>query len=286
MQIRPIILSALLAVTAHALAAQPGIPGQYRMNGFAVGCQANTFSLFSVLEAIEKTAQAGGRIIEFFPDQKLSREEPHVLWNHNASDAVIAQVQAKLKETRILAVNYGVVPVPKEEEGARRVFDFARKMGLRAITTESVESVDTLERLAKEYDIAVAFHHHPRRPDRPDYKLWDPQFIASLVRGRDRRIGACVDTGNWTRSGVRPLEGLRILKGRIIAVHLKDMNKFGVRDAHEVPFGAGASEVAACLKELVSQRFSGTIAVEYEFNREDNLAEVRKCIEFLGNYRR
>jgi sugar phosphate isomerase/epimerase len=271
----------VLLIGAQAVLARQNISGGYRVNGFAVGCQANTFSRFTVFEAIEKTAQAGGRIIEFYPDQKLSREQPEVLWNHDASDRVIENVKAKLREHDLLAVNYGVVPVPKDEPGARRVFDFARKMGLRAITTESVESIDTLEKLAKEYDIAVAYHHHPRRAERPEYRLWDPNFMASLLKGRDSRIGACVDTGNWTRSGVRPLDALKILSGRVIAVHLKDMTEFGVNNAHEVPFGTGASEVAACLAELRHQRFAGDIAIEYEFNRDDNLAEVRQCIDFV-----
>ena len=64
-----LVAAALLTVLACGTApAQHDIPRKYTINGFAVGCQANSFSRFSVLEAIEKTAQAGGRIIEFYPD--------------------------------------------------------------------------------------------------------------------------------------------------------------------------------------------------------------------------
>ena len=67
-------------VTAFVLAgrltiASP-IPEDARIAGFGVGSQAYTFNRFSVFEAIEKTAQAGGKLIEFFPGQKLSVEEP------------------------------------------------------------------------------------------------------------------------------------------------------------------------------------------------------------------
>lgn len=277
------LLQILACLSAQA---QPDIPRRFMINGFAVGCQANTFSRFTVIEAIEKTAQAGGKIIEFYPDQKLSPEQPGILWNHTASEQVMAQVRAKLDQSRIRAVAYGVVSIPNDEPAARRVFEFARKMEMRTLITESVDSIDLLEQLAKEYDLAVAYHHHPRRPNEPNYRLWDPNYIAGLVKGRDRRIGACADTGNWTRSGVRPVEGLRVLKSRILCVHLKDMTEFGKRDAHEVPFGTGASDIKGCLDELLAQGFRGDIAVEYENNPADNLEEVTRCIEFVKNFRR
>jgi len=267
-------------------AAQPEIPRQYRINGFAIGCQAYTFNRFTVFEAIEKTASAGAKVIEFYPGQSLSKEESKVLWNHDASDEVIAKVKAKLNQHGMKAVNYGVVEIPKDEAGARKVFDFARKMGLRAITTESTESIDTIEKLVKEYDIAVAYHNHPRRPDNPNYKVWDPNYIAQLVKGRDRRIGACADTGHWTRSGIKPVEALKILKGRIISAHVKDLNEFGKTEAHDVPYGTGVSTVKECLDELVAQGFRGNISIEYEHNWENSVPEVAKCIEFVKNYRR
>jgi len=100
--------------------------------GFAVGCQAWTFNRFSVFEAIDKTAEAGGKVIEFYPGQKLSKEQPDIKFDHNASDDIIAKVKAKLAEKGIRAVNYGVVGIPKEEAGARKVFEFAKKLDLTA----------------------------------------------------------------------------------------------------------------------------------------------------------
>ena len=35
-----------------------------------------------------------------------------------------------------------------------------------------------------------------RRPNDESYKVWDPNYIAALVKGRDPRIGACADTGH------------------------------------------------------------------------------------------
>src|SRR5438552_2281973 len=91
------------------------IPDECKQSGFAIGCQAYTFNHFSVFEAIEKTAEAGGKVIEFYPGQKLSKEEPGVAWDHNASPETIQKVKDKLAEHKIKAVNYGVVGVPKDE---------------------------------------------------------------------------------------------------------------------------------------------------------------------------
>lgn len=278
----------VIAATALAIAivnsnGEVKIPDKYKTGGFAIGCQAYTFNRFTAFEAIEKTAEAGGKVIEFYPGQRLSKEEPNVRVDHNASDEVIAKLKEKLAKHGIIAVNYGVVGIPRDEAGARKVFEFAKKMGMRAITTESTESIDTIEKLVKEYDICVGYHNHPRQENNPNYKVWDPNYIAELVKNRDRRIGAAADTGHWLRSNLKPVECLRILKGRIISVHLKDLHKMG-RDAHDVPFGTGVADIKAILDELKSQNFEGNISIEYEYNWDNNVPEVKQCIDFVRKY--
>ena len=162
--------------------------------------------------------------------------------------------------------------------------EFAKKLGLYGITTESVESIDTIEKLVKEYDVRVGFHDHPKRPKDPNYKLWDPNFILSVVKDRDPRIGSCADTGHWVRSGLKPVECLRILKGRIISSHLKDLNEFGKIEAHDLPYGTGMSDVPAILDELKRQHFEGNISVEYEYNWENSVPDVAQCIGFVRGY--
>ena len=269
----------LAALTCASIQAEK-IPDEFKTGGFAIGAQAYTFNRFSVFEAIEKTAAAGGKIIEFFPGQKLSKEEPGVKWDHNSSDEVIAKVKAKLDQHHLKAVNYGVVGIPKEEEPARKIFEFAKKMGLHGVTTESTESIDTIEKMVKEYDIKVGFHEHGRQPRNPNYKVWDPWYILSVCKDRDPRIGACADTGHWLTSGLNPVYCLRVLKGRVMSSHLKDKTDFG-EGQHDVPYGTGVGEIARCLEELKKQGFEGNISVEYEYNWDDNVPDVKQCIGFV-----
>jgi len=259
------------------------IPDDCRTGGFAIGCQAWTFNHYSVLEAIDKTAEVGGKVIEFFPGQKFSADKPDLKWDHNATDEMITEVQARLKKDGIRAVNYGVVGIPNNEADARKIFEFAKKLDLYAITTESVESIDVIEKLVKEFDIRVGFHDHPKRADDPNYKMWDPNYVLSVVKDRDARIGSCADTGHWVRSGLNPVDCLKILEGRIISSHLKDLNEKSP-DAHDVPYGTGVSDVPAILAELKRQHFVGNISIEYEYDWTTNEPEVAQCVGFVRGY--
>lgn len=279
-RISSVVLLAMVGVSR----AEVPIEDEYKTSGFAMGCQAYTFKEFSVFEAIEKTKKAGGKVIEFFPGQRVKPDDVNSKFSHDADRGVWEQVKQKLAEEKIRPVNYGVVGVPKNEAGARKVFDFAKYFNLRTITTESTDAVDTLEKLAKEYDICVAFHNHPKRPNDPNYKVWDPNYIAGLVAGRDRRVGACADTGHWVRSGLKPVDCLRILKGRVMGMHLKDLNEFGKVGATDVIYGKGVSDVKGILDELKAQGFAGNISVEYESNWLTNVDDATQCIAFIKAY--
>src|SRR5512140_3732682 len=142
-------VAAALAVwaTTLTLQAENAIPAEYKTGGFFIGCQAYSFNQYTLFEAIEKTAETGGKVIEFFPGQKLSKEEPNVSWDHNASAETIQKVKDKLAKHKIKATNYGVAGIPKDEAAARKLFEFAKTMGLRAVTTESVDAIDTIEKM-------------------------------------------------------------------------------------------------------------------------------------------
>lgn len=255
------------------------IPDDAKIGGFAVGCQAWTFNRFTAFEAVEKTALAGGKIIEFFPGQRLRPEQPDLKLDHNAAPEVLEQIKAHLAKHGVRAVNYGVVRA-KDEAEWRQVFQFAKALGMYAITTEAVEHLDLLEKLAREFDLRVAIHNHPRRPNNPDYKVWDPAYVMSVVKDRDLRIGACADPGHWATSGIVPLDGMRTLRGRIISVHLKDRTAIG-RQTEDVPFGTGISNIKGILEELRAQGFAGNISIEYETKWENNVPDVAQCIGFF-----
>ncbi|MBI5772993.1 MAG: sugar phosphate isomerase/epimerase [Verrucomicrobia bacterium] len=285
-----LVLTAALLAGPSLFAANP-IPADCKIGGLAVGCQAYSFNRFTLFEAIEKTDSAGGKTIEFFPRQKLSKEKPDVTFNHDASDEVIAEVQAKLEKHKIRAVNYGVVG-GKDEAEWRKIFEFAKKLNLYGITTEDVKNIDVIEKLVKEFDLKVGYHEHAKRfkkgPDGKqvedeNYKIWDPNFVLALVKDRDPRIGACADTGHWQSSGLKPLDCIRILKGRIVSLHLKERAVIGEKTP-DIVYGTGVSDTIAVLDELRKQKFDGHLSIEYENNWDNSVGDIGQCIGFVRGW--
>jgi sugar phosphate isomerase/epimerase len=276
------LLAALIPVVLFALAAHAAapVPEANRIGGFALGCQAWCFNKYTAFEAIEKTAQTGGKVIEFFPGQRLSADREMGV-GPGMSDEDIAALKAQLDKYGIRPVAFGVTGFGKDEAEDRKTFEFARKMGIGTITAEpDPAAMDVVEKLVKEYDIRVAIHNHPKRANDPNYRFWDPQFVLSLVKNRDARIGSCADTGHWVRSGIKPVDALKVLKGRVLEVHLKDLNVFAP-DGHDVPFGTGVSDIRGILDELHRQKFDGNISIEYEYNWEGSVPDIAQCVGYV-----
>lgn len=274
-----------LAVTGFGfILSPPAQAGEYPpelyVGGFLIGPQAYSFNRFSFFEAVDKAKEAGASVIEAYPGQRL-KPGSDVAFNHDAAPSVWAEAKMKLRKTGIRLVNYGVVGLGSTEESMRKVFDFATVMDIPCITTEpgDEKDFDLIEKLVKEYNIKVAIHNHPKPS-----KYWDPSYVLKCIEGRDPRIGACADTGHWMRSGVKPLEALKILEGRIVSSHLKDLNEFGSREAHDVHYGQGAGNLKEVLDEFRRQGFTGNISVEYEHNWENNVGDVAACIDFVREY--
>lgn len=280
---RPVFAVALFA-TATLFAGEPPLGPERRVGGFVVGCQAYMFHRFTAFEAIEKTAAAGGRVIEFYPGQPFSPEDRTTKLTHHLSDEVLKQLQAKLAQHDLIAVNYGVVAIPRDETDARRLFQFVKKLGARALTTEpAADQMDLIEKLVKEFDLPVAIHNHPPHRNDASYRLWDPKYVFSLVKDRDRRIGTCGDIGHWSRSGVDPVEALRLFEGRVISVHLKDVVA-AQPEATDVPLGLGISRMREVLLELRRQKFDGNISIEYERDWEHTVPDIAQCIGYIRGF--
>ena len=258
-------------------------PAEAYIGGFVLGPQAWTFNRYSFFEAVDKTKEVGCSVIEAIPSQKLSPDDD-TIFNHNSPAEVLDKVRAKLAETGVMIVNYGVVKFKNDEAECRKVFDFAKAMGIPIIAAEPAgDSFDLLEKLVKEYDIKIAIHNHPKRADNPDYKYWDPNYVLECVKDRDPRIGSCADTGHWLRSGIIPVDALKILDGRVISSHLKDLNEMSP-EAHDVPYGTGIADITGILDELKRQKFAGNISIEYEYNWTTSIPEIKQCVEFVREY--
>ncbi len=241
--------------------------------GWELGTQAWTFRDRTAFEAIETAHSLGLTCIELFPGQELSKDMPGVKVGPELDAKQREALKGHLKAAGVRANSFGVVGFSTDEAAARRLFEFARDMGMQTISAEpDPEAWDLVEKLSTEYAINIATHDHPK-PSR----YWDPQIVLDAVKGRSVRLGACADTGHWTRSGLDNVECLKKLEGRVIELHFKD-----IHDDKDQPWGTGDGNAQGVLAELKRQKFKGVILVEYENGSGPELeANVRKCIEWF-----
>jgi len=276
---KTLLLSILIAATSFA----GTIPETAKVGEFYAGCQAYSFRMYNVFEAIDKTAQCGGKTIEFYPGQKF---DDTAKWDHNATPEMIGKVQKALADKGLTAVGYGVVKLGQDDAGNRKIFEFCKTLGISIVVTEpDVTALDKIEALVKEFDIKMAIHNHPKRPLDRAYLFWDPNYVLGLVKDRDPRMGACADVGHWVRSGLNPVECIKILKGRIFDSHMKDLTEFGNPKAHDLPFGQGKSDIPAILAEYHAQGYPGPLHCEYEHNWETSVPEITQCLDFVKNWK-
>ena len=251
-----------------------------RIKKFPVAVQSWTFRRFTFLDTLLKVKDLGIQYIQAYPGQALSANLPKTQFDHNLSDEQMSAVEEKLKEAGISVVAYGVVDIGKTEESMRKVFNFARKMGIRTIIAEPADDdFSLLEKLVKEYNIQVAIHNHPE-PSK--YNL--PETVYDHVKGKDDRIGACADNGHWMRGLNDPREAFKLLEGRILDVHLKDRSDLGFANGvDDVPWGQGKANIRDLLAELTLQDYDGFLTIEYENEEEagNPVPAIQKSIEYL-----
>ena len=90
--------------------------------------------------------------------------------------------------------------------------------------------------------------------------------------------------GHWRREGLDQLECLRELKGRIVSLHFKDIVKGdgGAKGYRDIIWGQGVLNVEAMLRELKAQGFKGIFSIEYEYNWDNSVPEIRQCIDYFN----
>ncbi len=240
--------------------------------GWQLGVQTYSFNRFTFFEAIDKAASVGLKYAETYPGQKIAADiDGKMGVDMNAQE--IQQVKDKLASAKIQLVAFGVVALSADQAESRRTFEWCKQFGIQVINTEvREEAFDTLEKLCAEYQIKIGIHNHPK----PSY-YWNPETVLKVIEGRSHWIGVCADTGHWLRSNLEPLECLKLLEGRIVSFHFKDLNGKG-KGVHDVPWGQGVANVPALLAEVKRQGFKGPISIEYEHNWLESLPEIGQCV--------
>ena len=245
-----------------------------------------TLRKFDYLERIRLTKEAGIDEIEISGGISKQGEPGKRAVALNAEER--KEMRKVLADNSIRAISLG------GSQGTPEDFDFAKECGLQFLQGEPpLDKLVEVSKRAEEYGIRYSLHNHAF-----DSRYWDYRETLKRVQDCSPALGICPDTGHFIRSGFDPLEIVRAFKGRMVSVHLKDLNGVvllkDVEDLEpaerkklqgglqDVAWGTGKGQVEAVLKELMSQGFKGPIIIEYDYLYDDgNVADIKKCAEFF-----
>ena len=230
-----------------------------------LGLQLYSLRKFSLDAALQHAKDLGFEQVEFYSG----------MFPLDSSDEKIAEIVGKVKALGMTISAHGVNGFSKDFAANRRIFEFGKKVGLKTITAgPTPESMDNLNDLVKEFNIRIAIHNHG-----PKDRFNKVADLLKAIEGRDERIGACADLGHYIRSGEKPVEVIRLLKGRLFGVHLKDFATMEDK-AKGVLLGQGHLQCDQVFDAMVQAKFpaDGALSLEYEENEDNPIEDIRKCV--------
>lgn len=249
-----------LAAPAWALDADP-------YQGLKMGVASYSLRKFSLDDALAMTNQLGLKYIclkDFHLPLKSTVEERKA-------------AAAKVKAAGLNLMGCGVVYIKKEPDEVRKVFEYARDASMPTIVcSPDPEGLDTVEAMAKEFDIRVAIHNHG-----PGDKWWpSPLDALRAIETRDERLGICIDVGHTVRINEDPVASIQRCAKRLYDFHLKDVTA-AAAEGKPVVIGTGVINIPAVLKALLDVKFQGNLAMEYEIDADNPLPGMKKSLEFV-----
>jgi len=245
--------------------------------------------LAGALRAADLTGQLGlqtwtlrhmnfDQMVAFAKQQGITNLQ--VIGNHidpNSPREEYLKKKAVLDANGLRAYTFGVAGTSLDTAKNRKLFEFAKDMGISLIIVEPGDFtiLNQLEALAKEFDIRVAIHNHGIRS-----LYGNPLVVRTLLKHLDPRIGVCMDAGWITSTGMKPAAVFREYDGRVFDIHLKDKKvekTQGDDVAMDTHIGEGQGQLKDLLAELQKTGWNGVLAIE-----TDSDAFARSPQEFVS----
>src|SRR5262245_61063766 len=190
-----------------------------------------------VQRALEATRDLGIHFWEAFPAHVPMMTHPQQ----------VAERKRQLESYGVTLMGYGVVPLGRDAAADRKVFEFAKAMGLKYLSASPQPgSFEALDKLVEEFGVAVGIHNHG-----PGDRYARIDTIEKAIKDHHPKIGCCVDTGHFLRSREDPVHAVEAFGRRVYGVHLKD-----VKDARTFSIlGRGDLRTVDLLKVLARNNY-------------------------------
>jgi type 1 glutamine amidotransferase len=181
--------------------------------GWQVGVSLGNFRQDTFVDAVRKAEALDLAIVEGDSTQRVSVQIPKNL------DYRLAPGEREAIRDRMIALNvrmplYVMAEISEDEQIARKQFEFVKSLGVETMVVERTpKSLAAIEKIADEYGINVALSGNPKN-------------LIDELQGRGRRIGAYADLGKWAQQHIAPVEGIRLLNHKLMAIRVSDRNAF------------------------------------------------------------
>lgn len=234
-----------------------------------------TFSNFSFPDQLSRVDSAGLTYVEGYTFGKAGVELKDSMIM-NLSPSGIGKLKALIAQHGLIMESIYVVGGNTVSKW-KKDFELAKQLKVKYVTAEpAVHQLDMVDSLAGVYGIKVAIHNHWKG----NSVYWHPDTVLLALKNHPN-FAACPDLGHWPKSGINPVEGLKKLEGRIIAIHLKDIAEYNNPKLTDVPVGTGVINFPAVFEELKRQKFKGHIMIERDTKEKpSNLASVIQTVKY------
>ncbi len=244
--------------------------------GLPVGVQSYCFRNFKdpkVLQGFIHTL--GLNSIELWPGGHLPVDTPK---------EQLELAVADYKAAGISIDACGVVGFENDEASARQIFEYAKVLGVMAISAAPAhDALPLMVKLTEEYGIPIAIHNHG-----PADKLYGTaEMIRKHLAPLPSSVGLCVDTGHFQRVDEDPLAVIAEFGDRVNGIHLKDMVLTGEKNDKGDPLwedaiiGKGNLDLPALVKLLKEIGFDGYCSLEYESDPSNPIPAMQECLASL-----
>ena len=198
----------------------------------------------------------------------LPRTDPHETTRAHA---------ATIRAAGITIMGGGTITLPNDPAQIKKDFEYAKNAGFPLIfVAPDPAALDTIEEMAKTYDIKVAIHNHG-----PEDKHWPrPQDAYAAVKSRDKRLGLCLDVGHTLRTGTDPVQASRECRDRLYDMHVKDLRVKTDKDS-QVAVGRGSIDFPALFRTLIDIGYQGQVGLEYEIDAKDPLPGILESFSYM-----
>jgi len=247
-------------------AAPPGAPARAGAP-LKLGVASYSMREFPLDQALEMAKTLGVKYMTF-KDVHVPRTDP---------PAATRAIRAKIEAAGITIMGGGTITIPNNAAQIEKEFEYAKNAGFPLIFTDpEPAALDTIERLAKTYDIRVAIHNHG-----PEDKRWPrPQDAYAAIKSRDQRLGLCIDIGHTTRTGTDPVQACRECRDRLYDMHVKDLLVKTEKES-QTEVGRGVIDFPGLFRTLIEIGYQGQVGLEYEINAKDPMPGMTESMAYM-----